>query len=71
MYRFCTNKGYLFYPYPDEDVVSIPLKIKTEKENVNGGTITKIGLRIPSHCSSYQEFVKKIESYEKEFLSML
>lgn len=51
MYRFCTNKGYLFYPHPDEDVTSVPLKIKTEVAGVNGGTITKLGLRIPSEES--------------------
>ena len=71
MYRFCTDQGYLFYPYPDEDVISVPLKIKTEQKNVNGGTITKIGLRIPSRCSSYQEFVNKIEIYEKSFYSKI
>lgn len=57
MYRFCTNKGYLFYPHPDEDVTSVPLKIKTEVAGVNGGTITKLGLRIPSECDTFSEFL--------------
>ena len=34
MYRFCSNQGLLFYPYPDEDVKPTPLKIKTEKIGV-------------------------------------
>ena len=37
MYRFCSNQGFLFYPYPDEDVKPTPLKIKTEIAGVNGG----------------------------------
>ena len=61
MYRFCTNKGYLFYPHPDEDVTSVPLKIKTEVVGVNGGTITKLGLRIPSGCDTFSKFSKLIK----------
>lgn len=71
MYRFCTNKGYLFYPHPDEDVTSVPLKIKTEVAGVNGGTITKLGLRIPSGCDTFSKFSKLIKKYENEFISLL
>ena len=71
MYRFCTNKGYLFYPHPDEDVTSVPLKIKTEVVGVNGGTITKLGLRIPSGCDTFSKFSKLIKKYENEFINLL
>ena len=68
MYRFCSNKGLLFYPYPDEDVKPTPLKIKTENEGVNGGTITKLGLRIPSNCDGYPSFCTSMEKYEQDFI---
>lgn len=71
MYRFCTNKGYLFYPHPDEDVTSVLLKIKTEVVGVNGGTITKLGLRIPSGCDTFSKFSKLIKKYENEFINLL
>jgi len=68
MYRFCVNKGFLFYPYPDEVVIPTPLKIKTEIEGVNGGTITKLGLRIPSGCDSYANFSSYMKKYEQDFI---
>lgn len=68
MYRFCSNQGLLFYPYPDEDVKPTPLKIKTEKRGVNGGTITKLGLRIPSNCDGYPSFCTSMEKYEQDFI---
>lgn len=68
MYRFCSNKSYLFYPYPDEDVKTIPLKIKTDISGMNGGTITKLGLRIPSHCDSYESFCTLMSKYEQDFI---
>ena len=71
MYRFCSNKGYLFYPYPDEEVKPVQLKIKTEVDGVNGGTITKLGLRIPSKCDSFDRFASLMDKYEIEFLNQL
>lgn len=71
MYRFCSNKGYLFYPYPDEEVKPVQLKIKTEVDGVNGGTITKLGLRIPSKCDSFASFTSLMYKYEQEFINQL
>lgn len=71
MYRFCSNKGFLFYPYPDEEVKPVPLKIKTEVDGVNGGTITKLGLRIPSNCDSFASFTSLMYKYEQEFINQL
>lgn len=71
MYRFCSNKSFLFYPYPDEEVKPEPLKIKTEIDGVNGGTITKLGLRIPSKCDSFANFTSLMKKYEQEFINQL
>lgn len=71
MYRFCSNQGFLFYPYPDEDAKPTTYKIKTERDGVNGGTITKLGLRIPSGCNSFFDFSTLIRKYENNFLNFL
>ena len=68
MYRFCTDRGLLFYPHPDEPCTPKELKIGTERNGVNGGTITKLGLRIPSGCSSFEDFCTKMYTSEQEFL---
>lgn len=68
MYRFCSNTGYLFYPYSDEDTNPIELRIKTEIEGVNGGNIIKLGLRIPIDCNNFTEFSSKMKNYEEEFI---
>lgn len=67
MHRFCSDLAYLLYPHPDEDVPPTAYKIKTEVEGVNGGKIIKLGLRIPSDCSTYSEFAKLMEENEKCF----
>ena len=71
MYRFCTHKSYLFYPHPDNDIEMSRMKIKSVQEGVNGGTITKVGLRIPQGCDSYASFCSRIHRYEQEFLNKL
>ena len=71
MYRFCTNSAYLFYPHPDQNPSPISLKIKSEIAGVNGGTIIKLGLRIPANQSDYGSFVNSIRTYETDFISSL
>ena len=71
MYRFCSKEGYLFYPHPDEDVSTIREDIITEIEGVNGGCIIKLGLRIPSDCSNYDEFAERIKTEENIFYNQL
>lgn len=71
MYRFCSNKAYLLYPYPDEEVEPILCKIKTEKEGVNGGTIIKLGLRIPVNSSNFFDFSRKMIKNENLFMQEL
>lgn len=69
MYRFCSNKAYLFYPHPDEKAQPVIYKIKTEQDGINGGVIIKQGLRIPSRCNSFIEFSNKMKQSEEKFLS--
>ena len=69
MYRFCSNKGFLFYPHPDNEVESIPLNIQTELSGVNGGVITKLGLRIPSNCEDFNAFSILMSKYEQDFIN--
>ena len=71
MYRFCSDKAFLFYPYPDEEVKACYLKIKTEVDGMNGGTIIKHGLRIPSGCANFNEFVNQMNKNEQKFISKL
>ena len=71
MYRFCSNQAFLLYPHPDEVAKPATYKVKTEIDGVNGGTITKLGMRIPSGCNSFFEFSTLIQKYESDFLSLL
>ena len=71
MYRFCSKEGYLFYPHPDEEVSPIKNEIITEIEGENGGSITKLGLRIPSNCSDFNEFTSRIKEEETIFNNQL
>ena len=69
MYRFCSNKGFLFYPHPNNEVKPIPLNIQTELSGVNGGTIIKLGLRIPSNCDNLDAFSLLMSKYEQDFIN--
>ena len=73
MYRFCTDLAYLFYPISDSKNLTEPMdyKIKTEIEGINGGSIIKHGLRIPSQCRDYNDFAKKMKVAEEVFLNEL
>ena len=71
MYRFCSKEGYLLYPYPDEEVTPIKEDIITEIEGYNGGSIIKYGLRIPSGCSNFDEFSRRIKEEEFIFYNQL
>ena len=71
MYRFCSKEGFLLYPHPDEEVSPIKEDIITEIDGVNGGSITKLGLRIPKGCSDYFEFANRMEEEEYKFYNQL
>ena len=71
MYRFCSNTGYLLYPYPGEKPFLETEEIITEMERVNGGTLIKLGLGIPIGCSNFEEFAAKMTKEEKCFCGLL
>lgn len=73
MYRFCSKKGYLLYPHPDEEVSPIieVKEIDTEIDGLNGGTLIKLGLRIPSGCLDFNEFASRIKEEEIYFYNHL
>lgn len=71
MYRFCSNEGYLFYPHPDREVAPIRKEIMSETEGVNGGSITELGLRIPSGCADFGHFASRIKEEEQKFCGQL
>ena len=71
MYRFCSKEGYLFYPHPDKEVSPIKDEIITEIEGENGGSITKLGLRIPSGCADFNDFASRINEEETIFNNQL
>ena len=70
MYRFCTRHGFLFYPNSSDSCAQEDLRIKTEQTGVNGGTITKLGLRIPSGCCEFEDFCTKMHIAEQEFIRL-
>ena len=71
MYRFCSKEAFLLYPHPDKEVSAIKEEIITEIEGVNGGCITKLGLRIPNGCSDFDEFAKRITEEETKIYNQL
>jgi hypothetical protein len=66
MYRFRSQEGYLLYPHRNEETSTIE-----RREIVNGGSITKLGLRIPSGCSDFNDFVTRMRDEETLFYNQL
>ena len=67
MYRFNSKEGYLLYPHRNETV-------QYERKEIDGdigGNITKLGLKIPTGCSDYNEFSKRICEEECRFYNLL
>ena len=71
MYRFCSKIGFLLYPLQDEEVSPIKEEIITEIEGENGGSITKLGLKIPCGCSDFNDFTSRIKKEETIFYNQL
>lgn len=76
MFRFDSKKGY--YMYPDSkgtnDLQLVLNSGTTYENNVserNDIIVIKHGLKIPTHCITYNEFVSKIHDSEKDFLASL
>lgn len=68
MYRFNSQVGYLLYPHRNKDTLIIERK---EIDGDAGGSITKLGLRIPSECLDFNDFVKRMRDEELEFCEYL
>ena len=69
MYRFCSKKGYLLYPHPEDKPMTptTTLEILSEQEGINGGTLIKLGLIIPQGCTDFPQFVDSIRKNEDNF----
>ena len=68
MYRFGSQEGYLFYPHQNAET---PTVFTQNIEGPYGGTVTKLGLRIPSGCSDFNEFSTRIKEAEMIFYNQL
>lgn len=68
MCRFSSKTAFLLYPHPDETTQKKYLTIETEQQGTNGGSIIKLGLRIPSGCKDYSIFCERMRQYEQEFI---
>ncbi len=68
MYRFNSQEGYLLYPHRNKDTLIIERK---EIDGDGGGSITKLGLRIPRGCLDFNDFVKRMRDEELEFCKHL
>ena len=64
MYRFNSKKGFIFYPLKDSSTIASKVfQIKGEL----GGTLTTIGLRIPSETNDFESFRKEMQEAEADF----
>lgn len=70
MYRFCSKIGYLLYPSKSENEPAVKT-LQSEKANVNGGTITEVGLKIPIGVDNFSAFCTEMQANEKAFLASI
>lgn len=70
MYRFCSKIGYLLYPSKSENKSTVKTLL-SEKAGVNGGTITEVGLKIPTDVKGFDDFCSKMQEKEKTFLGSI
>jgi len=76
MFRFDAKKGYYLYPDAKEsgDFLLMLNSGSTYEKNVLARediSITKHGLKIPSDCANYKDFVEQIKISESTFISSL
>ena len=72
MYRFATNKGYLLYPYSEEENENEKNDvIDYEIDNEKGCHLYKIRLTIPKCEEEYSDFKTNIATNEQEFIKKL
>ena len=68
MYVFASKEGYLLYPHRNAETPNV---FTQNIEGSYGGTVTKLGLRIPSRCHDFNEFSAKIKEAEMVFYNQL
>ena len=70
MYRFCSKNGYLLYPSKSDNKATVKT-LQSEKAGVNGGTITEVGLRIPTDAEAFKDFCSEMQKSEEAFLGSI
>ena len=70
MYRFCSKIGFLLYPSKSDNKATVKT-LQSEKANVNGGTITEVGLKIPTDVKDFSAFCSEMQANEKTFLASI
>ena len=68
MYRFSSQEGYLLYPHRNKETSAVE---RREIDGFNERYITKLGLRIPSGCSNFNDFVSRMREEEAIFYDQL
>lgn len=72
MHRFCSNEAFLLYPHPEnKSTQSIVTYTILSETSSYGGTITKVGLRIPTGCKDFADFSKRMNDNKNVFRSIL
>jgi hypothetical protein len=66
MFRWNSQKGFLFYPCND-GLKPIIVTI----DEINKSTLTKIAFKIPSERTDWKAFTDSMKFSEKEFLKQL
>ena len=70
MYRFCSKIGYLLYPSKSDNKATVKT-LQSERAGVNGGTITEVGLKIPTDAEVFEDFCSEMQESEEAFLEYL
>ena len=70
MYRFCSKIGYLLYPSKSDNKAT-DKTLQSERPGVNGGTITEVGLKIPTGIKEFSAFCSEMQESEESFLGSI
>lgn len=70
MYRFCSKIGFLLYPSRSGNK-STAKTLQSERADVNGGTITEVGLKIPTDVKDFSAFCSEMQKSEEAFLGSI
>lgn len=68
MYRFGSKEAFLLYPHRNTDTSTV---VTQRIEGLYGGSVTRLGLRIPCGCSDFDEFSMSMKEAEMLFYNQL